>query len=326
MPNRLPKYVADQLVLPVMAAPMFLVSGPELIIESCKAGVIGTFPTLNARPIETLDAWLHQITTSLEELKILQPSRRISLWGANLIVNRTNHRFEADLDLLVRYRAPIVITSLGDPAHVVEKVHEYGGLVFADVISITHAKKAASRGVDGLILVCSGAGGHAGTTNNFAFVGAVREFWDGILVVAGGISSGRDILAVRAMGADLAYMGTRFIATHESMANEDYKNMLIESTLDDLIYTDAFTGVHGNYLIPSIRKTGLDPEKLQKKASVDFSKLQTDVKAWRDIWSAGQGVSQIRETQPVADLIEELRQEFNSSLALLSPLERGFEQ
>ncbi len=317
MTKSLPSHIENQLVMPIMAAPMFLVSGPELVLEGCKSGIISSFPTLNARPVETLEKWLQDITTSLEQVKEKEPNRKIGPWAANLIVNKTNKRFEEDLALLIKYKAPIVITSLGDPARVIEEVHAYGGLVFADVISILHAQKAAARGVDGLILVCNGAGGHAGTLNPFAFVGAVRAFWDGILVVAGGISSGRDVLAVRAMGADLAYMGTRFIATRESMAHDNYKNMLIDSTLDDLIYTDAFTGVKGNYLIPSVQKAGLDPERLQAKGSVDFSKLQSDAKAWRDIWSAGQGVSQITQVQPVAELIQELRAEYDGGLSTL---------
>jgi nitronate monooxygenase len=317
MTHRLPQSVADSLSLPVIAAPMFLVSGPDLVMESCKSGVIGAFPTLNARTAEILEAWLQQITRTLETVRKEEPSRRVAPWAVNLIVHRSNARFEDDLKLLIQYKAPIVITSLGNPSAVVEEVHRYGGLVFSDVISLTHAKKAAESGVDGLILVCAGAGGHAGTRNPFAFTGAVREFWDGILVVAGGITSGRDVLAVQAMGADLAYMGTRFIATHESMASEEYKQMLIESTMDDLIYTDAFSGVHANYLVPSIRRAGLDPASLQKKESVDFSHLQTGVKAWKDIWSAGQGVNQIKQVQSVAGLVETLRREYDAALESL---------
>ncbi|MDN4593099.1 NAD(P)H-dependent flavin oxidoreductase [Polycladomyces subterraneus] len=316
MHHKLPPHIADQLVLPVIAAPMFLVSSPDMVIESCKAGIIGSFPLLNARTVDILDDWMKRITEELERIRVDHPNHRIAPWAVNLIVHRTNKRYEADLDLIKKYQPPIVITSLGDPTPVVNVVHEYGGLVFSDVSTLYHAKKAARTGVDGLILVCSGAGGHAGTINPFAFVGEVREFWDGITILAGCLSSGRDILAAKALGVDLAYMGTRFIPASESLASEDYKRMLIESTLDDLIYTDAFSGVNANYLKPSIRRAGLDPEQLQKKESVDFSELnQSDAKAWRDIWSAGQGVGQIKRVQTVAEIVADLRREYDEALS-----------
>lgn len=311
----MPSPIADQLALPVIAAPMFLVSSPEMVIEACRSGIIGSFPSLNARPVEVLDDWMKRIADELEKTRWDQPDKPIAPWAVNLIVHRTNQRYEADLELIRKHRPPIVITSLGNPAPVVEIVHGYGGLVFSDVSTLVHAKKAADSGVDGLILVCSGAGGHAGRINPFAFVGEVRRFWDGILVLAGCLSSGRDVFAAQAMGADLAYMGTRFIPAAESFASSEYKQMLIESNLDDLIYTDAFSGVHANFLKPSIRRAGLDPDRLEKKETVDFSHLsRSDVKAWKDIWSAGQGVGRIERVQTVSEIVADLKREYEEAL------------
>lgn len=292
---------------------MFLVSTPEMVIECCKEGIIGSFPSLNARPVEVLDEWMKRITEELQKVRESQPERRVAPWAVNLIVHRTNPRHEADLELIRKHRPPIVITSLGNPAPVAEMVHDYGGLVFSDVSTLVHARKAAESGVDGLILVCCGAGGHAGTINPFAFVGEVRRFWDGILILAGCISGGRDIFAAQAMGADLAYMGTRFIPAAESSASDDYKRMLIESNLDDLVYTDAFSGVRANFLKPSIRRAGLDPDNLRKKETVDFSHLGSDVKAWRDVWSAGQGVGMIERVQTVAEIVADLKREYEEA-------------
>ncbi|WP_044641797.1 NAD(P)H-dependent flavin oxidoreductase [Risungbinella massiliensis] len=318
MSTKLPPKLHNHIELPVIAAPMFLVSSPEMVIESCKAGIIGSFPLLNARTEDALDDWMKQITNEWKEAKLKEPERRIAPWAVNLIVHRTNKRYQVDLDLIQKYKPPIVITSLGDPSSVVSIVREYDGLVFSDVSNITHAKKAAQKGVDGLILVCNGAGGHAGTINPIAFMGAVKEFWNGITIIAGSISSGQDILAVEALGADLAYMGTRFISSSESFAAIEYKNMLVDSTLDDLIYTDAFSGVNANYLIPSIQKAGLDPNQLQKKENVDFSHLnQSTAKAWKDIWSAGQGVGAIKRVQPVSEIVQELQQEYKQALTSL---------
>ncbi|WP_144463707.1 NAD(P)H-dependent flavin oxidoreductase [Siminovitchia fortis] len=293
--------------LPVIMAPMFLVSSPQMVINGCKSGIIGSFPLLNARTADVLDQWMEEIKQELQGIKAAP-------WAVNFIVHHTNKRYEEDLALIKKHQPPIVITSLGDPSPVVRIVHEYGGLVFSDVISIFHAKKAAEKGVDGLVLVCSGAGGHAGTINPFAFLGAVKEFWNGITILSGAISSGRDILAAQAMGADFAYMGTRFITAEESFASVDYKEMVIDSTLDDLIYTDAFSGVKANYLKPSIRKAGLDPDKLDSKEQADFSKMnRTGSKAWKDIWSAGQGVNTIQKIQPVKEIVAELRESYNQA-------------
>lgn len=320
MTEKLPPQIKDQIVLPVIAAPMFLVSSPEMVIEGCKAGIIGSFPLLNARTVDILDDWMKRITEELAKVRMDEPKRRVAPWAVNLIVHRTNQRYEEDIELIKKYQPPIVITSLGDPSPVVSIVHEYGGLVFSDVINLVHARKAAQKGVDGLILVCSGAGGHAGTINPIAFIGAVREFWDGITILAGCISGGQDILAAKALGADLVYMGTRFIATSESFASDEYQNMLVESNLEDIIYTDAFSGVNANYLIPSIQRAGLDIDQLQKKESMDFSFSQgnqSGAKAWKDIWSAGQGVGAIKRVVPIAEVVEELQNEYEQALTSL---------
>lgn len=304
--------IADHMVLPVISAPMFLVSGPNLVIEGCKAGIIGSFPTLNARTTETLEAWMKQITEELEKWQIQEPDQRVAPWAVNLIVHRTNNRFASDLNLIKKYQPPIVITSLGDPKPVISVVHEYGGLVFSDVSTLYHARKAADKGSDGLILVCNGAGGHAGTLNPMAFIGEVKEFWEGITILAGAVSCGKDILAAEALGADFAYMGTRFIATSESLGSEGYKKMLLESSAEDLVYTDAISGVNANFLTPSIVKAGLDPDHLQKKGAIDFSN-RSEAKAWKDIWSAGQGVGTIKHVLPVAEVVEELLSEYEQA-------------
>jgi nitronate monooxygenase len=309
MQSKLPLHISNDLKLPVIAAPMFLVSSPALVVAACREGIIGSFPALNARTTDILDEWMKQITDEIASLRVTEPSKRIAPWAVNIILHRTNKRLQADRELIKKYEPPIVITSLGNPSLMVETVHDYGGLAFSDVSTITHAKKAAEAGVDGLILVCAGAGGHAGTINSFAFVEAVREFWDGIIVLAGGISTGQAILACQILGVDLVYMGTPFIAALESLADEEYKNMLIESSVEDIIYTDAFSGVNGNYLKPSIVKAGLDPENLKQKANMDFSKSGKP-KAWKDIWSAGQGVGKIKEIKPVAQIIGDLRYEY----------------
>ncbi|TCS72040.1 NAD(P)H-dependent flavin oxidoreductase [Effusibacillus lacus] len=316
MTQKLPLQISSRLTLPVINAPMFLVSGPELVMESCKAGIIGSFPSLNARTPEIQDEWMGRIKEELAAHQAANPDAKTAPWAMNIVAHRTNKRLETDMNLVLKHRPPIIITSLGSPKPIVEVVHAYGGLVFSDVISLPFARKAAEAGVDGLILVCAGAGGHAGTINSFAFVEAVREFYDGLLILAGNISSGRAILAAEALGADLAYMGTRFIATKESMASDEYKQMLIDATLEDLVYTNAFTGVHANMLKPSIRKAGLDPDNLKPKNSVDLEFIENkEVKAWKDIWSAGQGVGAVKKVQPVAELVADLQREYDEALA-----------
>ncbi|SNX68887.1 nitronate monooxygenase [Bacillus oleivorans] len=296
-----------ELRLPVIVAPMFLVSSPQLVISASKKGVIGSFPLLNARTSEILEEWLIQIKSELPD----------QLWAVNFISHATNKRLEPDLELIRKYQPPIVITSLGHPGRVLKVVKNYGGLVFSDVTTVRHAKKAAEASVDGLILVCNGAGGHAGRLNPFAFAAAIREFWDGIIILAGGLSDGKDVLAARILGADFAYMGTRFIATEESFAPEEYKDMVINATIEDILYTDAFSGVHANYLIPSIQKAGIDMSSLKPRDSIDLTHA-TDVKAWRDIWSAGHGVSTVQKVLPVAQLIDQLIEEYHNALLSLN--------
>ncbi|MFD2991102.1 NAD(P)H-dependent flavin oxidoreductase [Fictibacillus nanhaiensis] len=314
MSTKLPMNLSNQLSLPVINAPMFLVSSPDMVIESCKNGIIGTFPLLNARTSDLLENWMKHILNELETFKQNNPGAKIAPWGVNLIVHRTNKRFDEDMKLIKKYEPPVVITSLGNPSDVAKIVHGYGGLVFSDVISLDHARKAAKTGIDGLILVCSGAGGHGGTLNPFAFLKAVKEFWDGITILAGSISSGEEILAAKILGADLVYMGTRFIATQESSASDEYRQMLIESTLEDLVYTDAISGIKGNYLLPSLKKAGFDIENLMKKDSIDLSFSESKAKAWKDIWSAGQGVGSVKKISTVKEVVDNLKTEYQQAL------------
>lgn len=298
----------ESVKLPVIMAPMFLVSNPNMIINACASGIIGSFPALNARTSEMLEEWMDQITTELQDIKTKNPEKQVAPWAINYITHRSNKRYKEDLNLIEKYQPPIVITSLGDPSAVVKIVHEYGGVVFSDVINVKFAKKAIEKGTDGLILVTSGAGGHAGTLNPFAFLHEVKEFWDGPIVLAGGMSKGEDILAAEVLGADFVYMGSRFITATESSAVEAYKNMIVDSSIEDVIYTDAFSGVNANYLIPSIQRAGLDPANLVKKGEVNFDKLNDpQVKAWKDVWGVGQGVGSINKIQPVAEIVEELQ-------------------
>lgn len=293
---------------------MFLVSSPDMVLESCRNGIIGTFPLLNARTSDLLENWMKHISDELSKAREENSSAKIAPWGVNLIVHRTNKRFEEDVELIKKYEPPVVITSLGNPSDVAKIVHGYGGLVFSDVISLDHARKAAKTGIDGLILVCSGAGGHGGTLNPFAFLKAVKEFWDGMTILAGAISTGEEILAAKILGADLVYMGTRFIATQESSASEDYRQMLIDSSLEDLVYTDAISGINGNYLLPSLQKAGFDVENLMKKDSIDLSFSESKAKAWRDIWSAGQGVGSVKKVATIQEVVDDLKAEYKKAL------------
>lgn len=307
MKRSLPSTITKSLTLPVIAAPMFLVSGPELVINCCKSGIIGSFPFQNARTIEILEDWLKEITSSLSQHK------NSAVWAANLVVHKSYDRMEQELELVKRYQPPIVITALGNPARVIETVHSYGGLVFADVNAISYAKKAATSGVDGLILVCAGAGGHTGLLNSFAFVEEVRTFWDGYLCLAGGISTGTSIFACEALGVDFAYMGTKFIMAEESLAPIDYKEMLTDAKSEDIILTDSFTGVPANMLRQSIEKAGLDPKNLKKKNIINFEQPLDGTKAWKDIWSAGHGVSQLTKVQSVSHIIDQLLEEYEAA-------------
>lgn len=320
MSNMIPESWWENLSIPVIAAPMFLVSGPDLVSACCKSGVIGSFPAPNARPIEVLDEWMGKLNEDLADARNREPERKIAPWAMNMVVHSTYSRLEDEMELVRKHKPRLVITSLGSPKKVVDIVHEYGGLVFSDVSDVKFARKAVDSGVDGLILVANGAGGHAGEWNSFAFVDTVRSFWNGIIVLAGAVTTGKSILAAQAAGADLAYMGTRFIVAEESMANDEYRNMVVNATQDDIILTDAFSGVKANMLKPSIIKAGLNPETLKKKDSVNFDSMQreTNAKAWKDIWSAGQGVEAINEIQPASAIIKQLEAEYKEALLVLN--------
>jgi nitronate monooxygenase len=292
--------------VPAIVAPMFLVSGPQLVIAACKAGLPASFPTLNARPEATLEAWLDEISGELATHKGAPP------WIPNLILHPSNPRAATDVEIVLRYQPEIVITALGKPGRLAERVHQYGGLVFSDVNSVKFARIAAENGADGLVLVCAGAGGHTGFLSPFAFVSAVRQFFDGPLIVAGGLMTGRDVRAVELMGADFAYMGTRFIATPESLASDAYRQMLVDATAEDIVLSDKFTGVPANYLRPSIIAAGIDLAALDRRASVSIDQ-RDESKAWRDIWSAGQGVGAITRIEPVAEIVARLRSEYTGA-------------
>ena len=299
-----------QLELPVIASPLFIISNPRLVAEQCKNGVVGSFPALNARPAEVLEQWLQQLTTELADFKAANPGKKVAPFAVNQIVHHSNDRLEHDLEVCARYEVPIMITSLRAPHDAVKVAHSYGGKVFHDVISVRHAEKAIEAGVDGLILVCAGAGGHAGTLSPFALVSEIRKFYDGPIALSGSITQGKQILAAEAMGADFAYMGTRFIATHEANADDAYKQMIVDSSATDVIYSSLFTGVHGNYLRGSISKAGLDPDNLPEadKSAMSFGSDKS--KAWRDIWGAGQGVGGIGEVTSTAEVIAELKRDY----------------
>jgi nitronate monooxygenase len=308
-----PKSLQKGLALPAICAPMFIVSTPDLVIAQCRGGLIGSFPALNARPPELLDSWLTRIRAELADDPDAAP------YAVNQIIHQSNERLEHDMVLCVKHEVPLIITSLRAPDAIVPQVHAYGGLVFHDVISVRHAEKALAAGVDGLILVCAGAGGHAGTLSPFALVGEIRKFYTGAIALSGAITSGSGILAAQAMGADFAYIGTRFIATREANAQEAYKQCLVDSAAVDIVYTPYFTGVHGNYLKRSIEAAGLDPENLpvKDKDAMNFGSTAGAAKAWKDIWGAGQGVGTIGDIPPVAELIARMKQEYRAARAAL---------
>ena len=282
---------------------MFLVSGPDLVVETCRCGVIGAFPALNQRTSEGYETWLDEIAARLEGVESAP-------FGVNLIVHRTNPRLQRDVEITVRHRVPLVITSLGAVRDVVQAIHSYGGLVFHDVINLHHARKAADAGVDGLILVCGGAGGHAGTLNPFAFIDEVRGFFDKIVILSGAINHGRQIAAAEMMGADLAYLGTRFINTLESLAEDAYKHMILAATAKDILYTSAISGVNANFLRPSIEAAGLDPDHLTHAGEMNVG---AEVKAWKTVWSAGQGVGGVHDIPPAAELCRRLVREYHEA-------------
>ena len=309
-------HLKGKLKIPVVGAPLFIVSGPELVISQCKAGVVGSFPALNARPQEVLDEWLIQIKEELDKHNQKNPDNPAAPYAVNQICHASNDRLMQDMETCVKHEAPIIITSLRPPLEIVKAAHSYGGVVFHDVINVKHARKAAEQGVDGLILVCAGAGGHAGTHSPFALVREVKEWFDGTILLSGSISDGYSIASAIALGADLAYIGTRFIATEEANADQRYKDMLITSSASDIVYSSLFTGVHGNYLKPSIEKAGLDPDNLP---SADKSKMNfgsggnTKSKAWKDIWGSGQGIGSIKNDPSVQELVNELTDQYEKA-------------
>jgi nitronate monooxygenase len=314
----IPEILRDRLRLPVIGAPQFIVSTPRLVLAQCKAGIVGAFPALNARPVSQLNDWLAEITGELAAYQRANPDRKVAPYAVNQIVHSSNNRLEEDVALCVKHKVPIIITSLRPPAEVVSAVHGYGGVVFHDVINLRHAEKAAAQGVDGIIAVCAGAGGHAGLLSPFALVKQIREVYAGTIILAGAMSTGADVLAACALGADLAYMGTRFIATEEGNAPAEYKQMLIDSAAEDIVYTSLFSGVSGNYLRGSIARAGLDPDQLPQadKTKMNFGTGgNTAAKAWRDIWSAGQSVSGIHAIESVEALVARMQREYVAALA-----------
>src|SRR5580692_5344106 len=317
----LPALLENRLRLPIVGAPMFLVSTPALVLAQCKAGIVGGFPALNARPAALLDDWLSEITESLASAKRANPAAKIAPFAVNQIVHASNDRLEHDVALCVKHRVPIIITSLRPPSEVVAAVHGYGGIVFHDVINLRHAEKAAAQGVDGIIAVCAGAGGHAGVLSPFALVKQIRGIYPGTIILSGAMSTGADVLAAQALGADLAYLGTRFIATEEANASAEYKQMLVDSRGEDIVYTSLFSGVAGNYLRGSVTRAGLDPDKLPEadKTKMNFGTGGgSEFKAWRDIWSAGQSVSGIHDVETVQALVDGMAREHEASLRNLA--------
>lgn len=308
----------DQLRLPIISAPMFIVSQPALVIAQCTSGIVGSFPALNARPATQLTHWLNEIQSALTEYQHRYPERQVAPFAVNLIVHPSNQRLEADLATLVRHRVPLVITSLHAPDQVVEAVHGYGGSVLHDVTTVRHAQRAIKAGVDGLILVSAGAGGHGGSLSPFAFVNEVRAFYSGPLALAGAISRGSDIVAARALGADFAYIGTHFLAASEAHTDQRYRRMLIEAQAADIVYTPLFTGVPGNYLAASVRDSGLDPKALPDQAPEMLTLDDSGVKAWKDVLGAGQGVGTIHQCQPLGEIVDALETEFSDTLARLT--------
>ena len=310
--------VLQNLTLPVIASPMFIASGPALVAAQCKAGIVGSFPALNARPKELLDTWLTDLQKELADYQARNPGVRVGPIAVNQIVHHSNERLEHDVDVCVRHKVPIIISSLrAPPVEMLDAIHSYGGIVLHDVVNIRHAQKALEAGVDGLILVATGAGGHAGTMSPFALVGEVRRFFDGPLALSGSIATGDAILAAQAMGADFAYIGSRFLATQESNVTEDYREAIIESSAADVVYTNLFTGVHGNYLKKSIVSAGLDPENLPESDKSKMSFNSGTAKAWRDIWGAGQGVGLMHDAPTTAELVDRLAAEYDAARARL---------
>ena len=307
--------------LPVVAAPMFLISGPELVLAACKAGIIGAFPTPNARPVAVLADWMHEITEGLAQARDAQPAATIGPWCANLVTHSSNTRLAEDLALVARFKPPVVVTALGSPKPAIEVVHAYGGLVIADVISVGLAKKAVAAGADGLACVCAGAGGHTGFLSPFAFVSAVREFFDGYVITGGGIGDGWGVAGAVASGADLVYMGTRFIPTAESLAPTDYKQMVVDSSIDDLVVSAGVTGTAASWLKPSLRAQGMDPDNMPDAPGRQYDSNQSFAgKKWTEVWAAGQGLGTIKSVASVASVVDELARDYQQALSRFKQL------
>ncbi len=308
----LPPILKDNLRLPVVASPLFIISHPDLTLAQCKAGVVGSFPALNARPEAQLDEWLAKITEELADHNAKNPERPAAPFAVNQIVHTSNKRLEHDLMMCVKYKVPIVISSLGAVPEVNQAIQSYGGIVLHDVINNRHANSAIRKGANGLIAVATGAGGHAGKLSPFALIQEIREWFDGPLLLSGAIANGGAILAAQAMGADMAYIGSPFIATHEARAVDGYKQMIVESKADDIVYSNYFTGVHGNYLKPSIIAAGMDPDHLPEAdpSKMDFDQATTGAKAWKDIWGCGQGIGAVKEVTSTAALVDRLEREY----------------
>ena len=312
-------FLKDKTRLPVIGAPLFTVSYPELVMAQCKAGIVGSFPALNARPVEKLDEWITSMKQELAEYKEINPDEIVAPFAVNQICHHSNNRLEADMDICVKHEVPIIITSLRAPKSVVDAVHSYDGAVMHDVINIRHAKKAVDEGADGLILVCAGAGGHAGTLSPFALVREVREFFDGPIALSGSISHGASVLSAQAIGADFAYIGTRFIATKEANATQGYKDMIVDSSANDIMYSSTFTGVNGNYLRPSVENAGLDPDNLPyaDKNDMNFGTSggagDNQKKAWKDIWGSGQGIGTLHDVPTVRESVDSMIKEYQQA-------------
>tara|TARA_B100001093_G_C26657207_1_gene940160 strand:+ start:34 stop:1005 length:972 start_codon:yes stop_codon:yes gene_type:complete len=316
----LPTILKNKLRIPMIGAPLFMVSGPDLVIAQCKAGIVGSFPALNARPQSMLSEWLKRINNELGAYAEEHPDEPVAPFAVNQIAHLSNLRLQQDMETCIAYKVPIIITSLRPPEEIVKAVHSYGGLVFHDVINLRHARKAIAQGVDGIIAVCAGAGGHTGALSPFALVKEIRKEFDGTIILAGSITSGSDVLAARVMGADLAYSGTRFIATKEANAVPDYKNMIVDSKASDIIYSSLFTGVQGSYLKGSITRSGMDPDNLPdgNKDDMDFEKVRkSNAKAWKDIWGAGQGVGDINEIISAREVILQIEHEYKKTISTL---------
>jgi nitronate monooxygenase len=319
----IPASLASQLSIPVIGSPLFIISNPDLVIAQCKAGVIGSFPSLNARPVEQFEEWLIRINDELSAARRADPAARIAPYAVNLIVHKSNNRLEEDLALCVKHKVPMIITSLGARTDVNDAIHSYGGIVLHDIINVVFARKALEKGADGLIAVCAGAGGHAGVLSPFALVQEIREFFDGPLALSGAISTGSAVYAAQAMGADFGYIGSAFIATHEARAPDGYKDMIVASAAKDIVYSSLFTGVHGNYLAPSVAAAGMDPNNLPEgdKSTMNFGSGEgAKAKAWRDIWGSGQGIGAIKSRMGAAEYIARLKAEYEATAASMARL------